>query len=83
MKKVTLCKAAPIIKDEPIEDVEIRIIDELPSLYRNKTSKEVEEFYQREASKLFDILSNSLPGGTRHQLLILLLKDTENLYRGI
>lgn len=82
MKRITLCKASPITRNEPVEDVEIHIKDELPD-YRDKASREIEKFYRQEALNLSDVLNKHLPQGTRHQLLILLLQDVENLYRGI
>jgi len=84
MKRMIVCKAEPI-GGNIIEDVELHIKGKLPSMETKqlKSLKDVEEIYKTEALNVFDVLSKHLPQGTRHQLLILMLKDAQNLYRGI
>lgn len=83
MKNImTLYKADPITDDKPVEDVEIHIFRILPHGEEFRSLREVKEFYHVDALNLFHVLKNHLPQGTRHQLMILLLQDTENLYRG-
>lgn len=83
MKKIFLYKADPITNKEPVEDVEIHIKKNLDDSREWKSMKEINEFYKNEALDLFDAMRKHLPQGTRHQLLILLLKDTENFYAGV
>ena len=75
-----LYKAAPITKDKPVADTEIVISKEIPTL---ETLEAYNEFYAAEAAAIMAALENSLPQGTRYQLLILMLKSQLNLYRGL
>lgn len=76
---VQVCKAAPIIEAEPVADGVINICGELPEY---ETLELAELNYKAEAQKIFDVLFNTLPRGTRHQLMILMLQNTVELYKG-
>jgi hypothetical protein len=75
-----ICKASPITQNKPIEDITIEISDELPDL---EFTKDMERLYKNEAIDLFSALKKSLPQGTLHQLIILMLENHLNLYKGI
>jgi len=76
---IIISKADPITKDESINDAEIHIKQKLPKFDDLLMAK---KNYHEEAKKLNNILKSHLPQATRHELLILLLEDTVNLYRG-
>jgi len=76
MKTFLISKAQPIIKDKPIEDVEIKINSEVETF---DDFKEYQKFYEGQALYLADALQYSLPGGTFHALLIEMLRRKENL----
>lgn len=82
MKKVIVCKASPITADEPVEGVEIHIEKSLPDFADVKSLEEIENFYKDEAITIYKALRDSLPQGTRHQLLILMLQGELELYKG-
>jgi len=82
MKKVTIHKAEPL-RFKTVEGVEIHITKNLPPIDNVKSFKDVEEFYKTDAVDLFDALKKNLPQGVLFQQLILMLKDSPNLYRGI
>lgn len=79
MKSIQVCKADPITDNEPVEDAQINITGKLPEY---ESLKDAEEFYKIQSMKIMDILEKHLPQGTRHQLMIRMLKSTQNLYRG-
>lgn len=80
MKTYTVCKADPIT--EPVEGVNLVISDDLPYFHTLKTLEHAEIFYKVQAGIVFNALNESLPQGTRHQLLIIMLEKHVNLYRG-
>ena len=74
-----------VAKADPISDVEvsdctIRINQKLPSIYTYNF--DLSTRYKKDAKAICKALKN-LPQGTKHQLLILLLKEKEELYRGV
>lgn len=79
MSEIHLHKADPILSSKKIEDVRINIKDSLP---KNLSLDEAKSLYQFEANVLFDRLKNSLPQGTRYQLLLLMLNDSPIFYKG-
>jgi hypothetical protein len=81
VKVIHLAKADPIM--DPIESISIVIDLPIPSRPEVFTiTTDIGIFYENQGRQLFDILWRHLPRGTRHQLLIELLKHTEELYRG-
>ena len=82
MKKACIYKASPITNDKPVEDATILISMEIPER-PVKSLKEAGELYRKDAQEIVDIFCNHLPQGTRHQILIELLKRHELLYIGI
>jgi len=80
MKSISLYKASPITKKKPVESAQITIEIEMPQV---GSLKQAEQIYKRQAKGLLEVLSGALPQGTRHQLLIVLLQDSSNLYKGI
>ena len=78
--KISVCKAEPITKNKPIDDAEIHIKDPLPEF---SPVEKTDKCYISDAHNIFDILRKHLPGGTQHQLLILMSQGSPNLYRGI
>lgn len=87
MKDIIVCKADGI-GENTIEDMVIYINRPLP-LFPAKPGEplqawmgEIRSFYESQAGEIADALINSLPQGTRHQLLIELLKREPNLQRG-
>lgn len=76
----TVHKASPI-GEEAIEDGHISISLSLPDS-PGMSLEEAEEIYKNDADKILKVLKNHLPQGTRHQLLIKLLKSSLNLYAG-
>ncbi|MFX0183867.1 MAG: hypothetical protein ACFE95_12355 [Candidatus Hodarchaeota archaeon] len=79
MKRIILSKADPITNKEPVDQAIIDIRQKLPKF---EDLKHTEMYYRDEAADLWEILKNHTPQGMRHQLLILMLKDKEDLYRG-
>ena len=80
MKTITLYKADPITNHLEVEDVNIIINQKLPE-FRNL--KEAELFYNAQSEKLRKALAESLPQGMRYILLIKLLEDRIDYYKGI
>lgn len=80
MKTYTVCRAEPITENEPVETAVLIISNQLPT--KGMKLKEVEIYFKQEAEIIVDALCNHLPQGTRHQVLIELLKRTINLYHG-
>jgi hypothetical protein len=80
-----ICKADPIGENEEVPNCEIHITKSLPKLklIGEHVLHDVQAVYELEAKRLMTVLKKCLPQGTRHQLLIELLKDNVNLYRGI
>ena len=79
MKKICVAKANPIGQSGKIEGCEIHIKNILPNY---KDVEILKDHYQDEAIDIMDALKNSLPQGTLHQLLILMLKNHECLIIG-
>jgi len=79
MTKISLSKADPITNKEPVDQA---IIDIRLNLPKFENLKHAEMCYKDEAYELWEVLKNHTPQGMRHQLLILMLKDKEDLYRG-
>ncbi|MCK5609839.1 hypothetical protein KAR91_48655 [Candidatus Pacearchaeota archaeon] len=85
MKHLVLYQAQPIANKRP-HDINISITKNTPikeSLLLGMSLKNTEKIYCNEAALLYDALTKSLPQGTIHQLLILLLKHKVNLLIGI
>jgi len=79
LKTIFICKANPIIKNEPVDDATIIICNRLPD---TTGLEETEQLHKSQAQKIRDVLFNHVAQCTRHQLLILLLQDAQNLYVG-
>lgn len=78
--KIILDKADPITKDEAVPDTIIEITEALPEC---QSLTEAEVHYKAQAELLEKALSGSICQGVRHQLLILMLKHAQCLYRGV
>lgn len=78
MKIVTIHKADPIVTGKPIEETHIQIKKVLPKF---NSLQDARECYKEDADILCDALK-ALSQGTRYELLIQLLGDAPNLYRG-
>jgi len=78
---ITVAGYEPIAAQACVETT-IRI-EGTPPVFPDKTDwrKHVEEFYKTEAQKIYTALSQSLPQGTLHQLLILMLQGHEKLLK--
>lgn len=67
MPDLTVCKATPIIRDEPTPDAHIHITGEMPEL---GSSLEVWGIHYNEQAEAIELaLYGSLPGGTYDRLL--------------
>lgn len=71
LKIVRVRRAQPIVDDEPIDKVTIKIDETMPS---QDTLEESYRNYEEDAEKIADALEASLPGGTFSALLIELLE---------
>jgi hypothetical protein len=81
MKTVHVAKADPALRDDPeLESCTLIVDGEVPQLGSAITLKELERYYRTQAELIESALCR-LPGGTRHQLLILLLESNQHLYR--
>lgn len=83
MNQISIAKAQDIGDQKAISTM-ITISEEIQgpgeaSDWRTKW----EETYKMEAENLFRALKQSLPQGTMHQLLILMLRDKQNLIVGV
>lgn len=81
MKTINICKADHITETEPVEDAQIIINNPIPKI-KDVSLEESEQFYKDEALRVYDILFNHTAQGMRHQLLILMLEGSLQLYRG-
>ncbi len=77
MKRLSIYKAQGI-GAETIEAVEISFVSEIPSDMQADYGR---ARFKSEAKLLFDALRGVLPGGTKDQLLCLLLEDKVSLFR--
>jgi hypothetical protein len=77
---VYICKADPITRNEPVPDMILNITNPIPD---HKGFEECKKFHQEEAERLAQALFESLPQGTRHELIISLMQREVNLYRGV
>jgi hypothetical protein len=78
MKTIRMGKARSTMRNHP-PSVTIIIDDELPE---PDSSMALELYYQKQASVLINILSNSLPQGTFDRLGIEFMKKKVSLYQG-
>lgn len=77
-------KKAQKTGDKKVIATQITISEEIEdSLPSGNWREEWDAKYKYEASLLFRGLKQSLPQGTMHQLLILMLQDKQNLMMGI
>jgi hypothetical protein len=76
MKTVSIFKAQPIPRDHVVEDVTIRIVDEIADTIgsRSELLEHWDQRFEREAVKLEAALRAALPGGTYDRLLGEMLK---------
>lgn len=82
MKTITVCKADPIVRAEPVEDVRLNIVEGVRLLTESLPDLEaVERFYMLQADMIMTAIK-ALPGGTRHQLLIMMLQEHQHLFIG-
>lgn len=77
MMIVNVCKASPL-QGEEVRDAHIAIDQPLPEF---ESLDGASAFYRAEAAQIAAALK-SLPQGTRHQLLLLLLEQAPVFYRG-
>ena len=81
---IFVCKADQLLAEEEVPSVHLRIEEKIPSLTADISAgwhKRAENFYDAQASEVHEALK-SLPQGTRHSLLILLLQEKTDIYRG-
>lgn len=85
MKTVNIIAADQMPKDcKQPEKVRIEIVCEVSKYTRNfKDLKEVQKFFDMEATKLFHALVDSLPQGVIEPLVIKLLQHRVSLYHGV
>lgn len=85
MKTVNIIAADPMPKDcKQPEKVLIKIECEVSEYTRKfKDLKEVQKFFDMEATKLFYALVDSLPQGIIEPLVIKLLQHRVSLYHGV
>ena len=76
---ITVAKAEPV-GEKLVEGVELHITGELNSRFQ-LTLNEIGARYLSEALMIMTALKQ-LPQGTRHELLIQMLRNTENMYVG-
>jgi hypothetical protein len=81
VKHLELSVADPLWSGEPVE-LTIRVSRRLPEITAANLD-EIRALYEAEAAELADALAHSLPQGTRHALLLELLRRHEVLYRGL
>lgn len=83
MKEILVCKADPIGEDE-VEGAILHVTDKLPD-FQYQSGKDVlamaMEYYQFQAKRVIEAL-DCLPQGVRYQVMIEILKESPNLYRG-
>jgi hypothetical protein len=75
--RIDVYKAQPTIKTDIVETVRIYINEPIPEAI---TLKDAELTYKAEAKKIAFGLTSSLPQGTMHQLLIILLQQYPNYF---
>ncbi len=83
--KVYVCKALPTT-DEKVPDGTIHITQEIPRAIRadeNIDLGDLNVFYEHQAKMIVDVLTKTLPQGTKHKLLGLMLREWQNLYMGV
>lgn len=83
---VSLAKASPIGDYLSIPDLTVRVDREIPSfddVPPSEALREIADFYRAEASRLVHALEHSLPQGTMHALLVVLLDRHLSLYKGV
>jgi hypothetical protein len=66
-----VCKADRVAAGQEVPDATLFIADRLPSF---RTTREAREHFKADAATIMEALK-SLPQGTRHELLVLLLQD--------
>ncbi len=80
--EIQISQAQPLGDLKPI-DVIIKIDKSKIITSKSSDLKVIEKEFKKEAKTLYDVLVHSLPQGTRHQLLIILLENYKNLYVGV
>ena len=78
MIRYNFLKAQPIVKSEPVEDVEIAISVEIPDV---PSLDEADKVYSYQAEKLEQILIDTLPGGTYDRLLGFMLARKASYFK--
>ena len=78
MKEIQISQAQPLGDQKP-QDVTIKIDQSKVINSDGNNIEAIENNFKFEAKMLHDALLNSIPQGTRHRLLILLLTDAVNL----
>lgn len=80
--KTFLVDRADLLGSEPVEPTRLDIVGDLSDLLAaDEPMAAAKAHFIEQASIVRDAL-RALPQGTKHQLLILLLQDSESLYRG-
>jgi hypothetical protein len=81
MKAITIHKADRLTSDQDVPSVTLTIDKSLPHAPGGMTFPEAENLFRSDAEDIRAAL-RSLPQGTKHQLLLLLLADATVFYRG-
>ncbi len=83
--EVYVCKALPT-NDEEIPDGAIHIVNKIPTgliVDENMDLESLDTFYKHQAEMIVSVLTRTLPQGTKHKLLGLMLTEWQNLYMGV
>lgn len=80
IKTLHVCLADSLQGREPVTPVVLEIQQSLPA-FETWSDEAVNDFYDKQASIVVEAL-NALPGGTRHRVLVQLLKTKVDHYRG-
>lgn len=75
--EIHVWKAQPVVHDEPVSSVILRIEDPIPD---SQDLEHAGAMFRRDAERILLAL-RSLPQGTWYELLVLMLKQAPSLYR--
>lgn len=83
MREVKVSKAEPVTSDTTVEGVVIHVIEPIPRHLESILDLDGwESWYKLQAAMVADALTSTLPQGTLHQLIVLLLERYPSLYSG-
>jgi len=71
----TVCKADPVAG--------FKVPDGTIVIRRRLTEEAPKKAFERDARAIHDVLCATLPQGTKHCLLLLMLQDAPSIYRGV